>query len=129
MLGTVLIKYLCFILRGSNYNGYAPWYAQQSTPQQVNNGLIWVQGEAGAKSYLVAPGQSVLLLDSENNVFYIKSSDGSGMPMPLRTFDYKERTVVAKSETTEKPDYITRDEFEKVIAELRDAKQSISTVQ
>lgn len=28
--------------------------AQQ--PQQNNNGILWVSGEVGAKSYLVAPG-------------------------------------------------------------------------
>ena len=31
-------------------------------------------------------------MDSESNSFYIKSCDASGMPLPLRIFDYKERT-------------------------------------
>ena len=56
-------------------------------PQQNNNGILWVSGEVGAKSYLVAPGTSVLLMDSESEKFYIKSTDVSGMPQPLRTFD------------------------------------------
>lgn len=43
--------------------------AQQ--PQQNNNGILWVSGEVGAKSYLVAPGTSVLLMDSESEKFYI----------------------------------------------------------
>ena len=60
----------------------------QSTSQQVN-AINWVQGEAGAKSVPVAPGQKVLLMDSETNVFYVKSSDVSGMPLPLRIFEYK----------------------------------------
>ena len=93
--------------------------------QQGNTGNInWVQGEAGAKSFLVAPGQSVLLMDSESNVFYIKSSDASGMPMPLRTFDYKERIAKADTQTA---DYITRAEFEKRLAEIGDAKQSVQS--
>lgn len=62
--------------------------AQQ--PQQNNNGILWVSGEVGAKSYLVAPGTSVLLMDSESEKFYIKSTDASGMPQPLRTFEYHE---------------------------------------
>ena len=80
-----------------NYNYNYPWnnymnqpYAQPQ-PQIQTNGINWVQGEAGAKSYAIASGQSVLLMDSENNVFYIKSSDVSGMPMQLRIFDFKER--------------------------------------
>lgn len=65
---------------------------QVQQPQQNDNGILWVQGEAGAKSWAVAPGKSVMLMDSESNTFYIKSSDASGMPMPLRIFDYTERT-------------------------------------
>ena len=61
-------------------------------PQTNDTGILWVQGEAGAKSWAVAPGKSVMLMDSEANTFYIKSSDPSGMPMPLRIFDYTERT-------------------------------------
>lgn len=36
---------------------------QQPQQQNVNQGILWVQGEAGAKSYLVAPNTSVLLMD------------------------------------------------------------------
>ncbi len=45
---------------------------------------------------MVAAGNSVLLMDSENSAFYIKSTDASGMPMPLRVFDYTERTGTEK---------------------------------
>lgn len=60
-------------------------------PAQSNQSLIYVQGEAAAKSWMVGAGQSVLLMDSENPVFYIKSADASGIPLPLRVFDYSER--------------------------------------
>lgn len=61
----------------------------QTQPQQ--SGPIWVQGEAAAKAYLVAPGQSVMLLDSESESFYLKATDMTGVPQKMRTFDYKER--------------------------------------
>lgn len=72
-----------------------PQYQQmpQQQPQAPNsNGILWVQGEAGAKSYLVGAGQSVMLMDSESSTFYIKSVDPSGMPNPIRVFDYVERS-------------------------------------
>ena len=71
----------------------APMQGQPVPPQgnTAGNGIIWVQGEEGAKGYLVAPGENRLLMDSENSTFYIKSTDASGMPMPLRVFDYTER--------------------------------------
>ena len=44
-----------------------------SQPQQTDpSGIIWVQGEAGAKAYLVAPGNTVQLWDSEDQVIYLK---------------------------------------------------------
>lgn len=88
---------------------------QQPIPQPASNGIIWVQGEEGAKGYLVSAGNSVLLMDSENSAFYIKSTDASGMPLPLRVFDYTERTAAkmgAQAPQTPGVDYVTRGEFE-----------------
>lgn len=62
-------------------------YPQPQPPAQQSSPIIWVQGEEGAKAYMVAAGNSVLLMDSENSTFYIKSTDASGMPQPLRVFD------------------------------------------
>ena len=42
-------------------------------------GLNWVQGEAGAKSWFVNPGATVLLMDSESMRFYLKSADMNGV--------------------------------------------------
>ena len=106
-----------------NYQNYPAAYnpsvymPQNQQAQQPSSSLIWVQGEAGAKSYLVGAGQSVLLMDSENSCFYIKSTDNSGMPLPLRTFDYSERTqsqpnVPVQAHTEFNPkEYVTREEF------------------
>lgn len=65
-----------------------PHFQQQ--PQTNNNGIIWVQGEAGAKSYLVAPNNSVVLWDSESQTIYVKSADASGIPN-IKVLDYKIR--------------------------------------
>lgn len=92
---------------------------QQSQPQ--NNGVIWVQGEEGAKAYMVAAGNSVLLMDSESSTFYIKSTDQSGMPQPLRIFDYSERVAAPKATPTNPsaaPEYVTREEFERLAARI-----------
>ena len=80
---------------------------QQSAP------IIWVQGEEGAKAYMVSAGNSVLLMDSENSVFYIKSTDASGMPQPLRVFDYTERGKQAQQKPETGDDkFVTRAEFD-----------------
>ena len=69
--------------------------------QQNNNiGIIWVQGEAGAKAYPLAPNNKVLLMDSEAPVLYVKSVNTSGIPDPLLIYDLVERkdTKVVQNE-------------------------------
>lgn len=93
----------------------------QPQPVQTNDsGVIWVQGEAGAKSWVVPPGKSVMLMDSENSVFYIKTADNSGVPLPLRIFDYTERTAQnttsAEAAQTVNSQYVTKDELKEILA-------------
>lgn len=92
---------------------------------QPSNGIVWVQGEAAAKSFVVAPNTTVMLLDSENSVFYLKTSDASGMPLPLRVFDYNERTQNAqnsanfgsnKAENVDFNNFVTHDELQDILA-------------
>ena len=97
--------------------------AQVSSVAQ-NNGIIWVQGEAAAKAYPVASGQSILLMDSEDSVFYIKSTDQSGMPQPLRIFDYSEKKspngdVKTKRSGKDGDDFISRKEIEEFQKDIR----------
>lgn len=88
---------------------------------QNNNGIIWVQGLAGAKSYLVAPNTTVQLWDSESQTIYLKSADMMGMPA-IKILDY----TIRNSEETKLPikidddkNYISREEFDKKIEELK----------
>lgn len=99
--------------------------------QQNNNGITWVQGENAAKSYPVAPGNSILLMDSESSVMYIKSTDQSGMPQPLRIFDYTERTQGRTnqgrvSETVPTGDYVSHDELNALKDEFEAFRHEIS---
>lgn len=70
-----------------NYQQPAFQNQQLQQPAQTNSNLIWVQGEAGAKSYLVAPNNTVQLWDSERQTVYLKSADASGMPS-MKILDY-----------------------------------------
>lgn len=121
---------------GNNNNygyGYQPYpnygdnmaMFRQAQPQQMpqqtqqptqTNEIIWVQGEAGAKSYLVARGETAVLWDSENPVIYIKSADMSGMPS-MRVFEISEKVGaggVSQAKPTEAVDYVTRAEFDEL---------------
>ncbi|MBO7625735.1 MAG: hypothetical protein J6S82_10615 [Bacteroidales bacterium] len=95
---------------------YAP-PVQVQQPQNNQNGIIWIQGEQAAKSYMVAPNATVLLMDSESQRFYLKSSDASGMPLPLRIFEYTETTQNGQNKPAEEKaidlsSYTTKAEFD-----------------
>lgn len=121
-----------------NYQPYYQQYAQpmmqaqtptqsQQTASQPNNSIIWVQGEAGAKSYLVAPNTTVQLWDSENQVIYLKSADASGMPS-MKILDYTIRETTQPMQQTQAintpqvptTDYVTRDELIAFEAQVRE---------
>ena len=112
------------------YNNYFPatyqpaYYPQTnsfqngtSSPQQ-NNSMIWVVGEGGADSYLVAPGQTVQLWDSTAPVFYLKSADSMGRPSK-RIFDYTERGIVAESkQIPPQSDYASKEDVDYLRSEI-----------
>ena len=125
------------------YNNYFPvgyqsmqYYPQQyQQPQQVqqgqamtapnngtiNSGIIWVQGEAGAKSYLVAPNTTVQLWDSEQQTIYLKSADGSGMPS-IKVLDYTIRenaqNSVPLAQNGDSTRFATKDELQVIRDEI-----------
>jgi len=105
-----------------NWNsGYTPWYQQpqQQQPQQANESLVYIRGgEQAASNYLVAPNQTVYLVDNEAGQIFIKSTNISGTLMPLRRFEE------VKPEPPQTQNFVTRDEFEKRLQEVLNAKPS-----
>ena len=106
------------------YGGFPATYQpmiqapQYQAPQQQNQqgGLIWVQGEAAAKSYMVAPGNTVQLWDSEEKVIYLKSADPSGMPS-MKILDY-----TIRGEEKEQPavEYATKEDLNALAEKVKE---------
>ena len=94
-------------------------------PTQSNSSIIWVQGEAGAKSYLVAPNTTVQLWDSESQTIYLKSADASGMPS-IKTLEYtiKNDNPPLQAKLIEE-EYISREEFEDLKGEIKSLGKEI----
>ena len=121
------------------YNNYFPMGYQQYYPQmqgvqnipqqnqpQQNNGIIWVQGEAGAKSYLVAPNSTVTLWDTESETIYIKSADASGMPN-MKVLDYTIRgnAVERTNNIPMQNGFATKDDLDALRADFNALKAQI----
>ena len=95
-----------------------------TTPMQTQNQntFAWIQGEEAAKSYPVAPGNTIVLIDSDKPVMYMKTTDLSGRPqqMQIRYLVSKEdydkiQNGSSFSENDEK--YVTKETFEKYVTE------------
>lgn len=115
------------------FNGYYPPGQSYMQPQYYNpqpaqpqtSGIIWVQGEVGARSYLVSPNTKVALWDSEAPIIYIKTSDQNGVPS-MRIIDYTYRDMPQQSQNQNNQNiYVTTDEFTTLKDEVNRLKDII----
>ena len=105
----------------NNYNQFQP---QLNQPQMTTQNLIRVNGIDGAKAYQMPANSTVALFDNNEDIMYIKTTDGAGFPA-IRTFAFNE-VVANTNPIQDTADYVTRDEFNKLKEELLNGKQSIS---
>lgn len=115
-----------------NYNGVynGPYTIPTTTAvpmqqTQTQNTFTWIQGEEAARNYPVAPGNTIVLIEADKPIMYMKSADLSGRPQPMQI-----RYLVSKEEyeklqngsnTTQNEDkYVTKEDFEKYVSEAAD---------
>lgn len=130
-----------------NYSGvgqqmYQPYQAQAmgqqaQAPAQHGGGLIWVDGEVGAKAYQMPQGwpanQPIALWDTNDTVIYLKSTNPMGMPNPLQKAHYKLEEYKTASGMSgvgqNEPDmsqYVKKEDLERMKQDLMDTIGSMS---
>ena len=86
----------------------------------LQNYFAWVQGEAAAQAYQVMPNSTVILMDSEKPVLYMKSADSTGRPSQM----VKQYLVTEEQyNSLQKPNQnesVSREEFEAAISEIKE---------
>lgn len=103
-------------------------YQPQAMPQTVEPmasvqpvGLIKVNGRAGAEAYQMgAPNSMVALFDANEDLFYIKSTDGAGYPS-IKAYRFTEAGEVAAPAA----DWVSRQEFDSFKTELQEAMKNV----
>ena len=103
-----------------------PQTFQPQYQQQNNNAMaVNVQGEAGARIYPVAAGNTMFLIDFPAQTFWLKSTDVNGMPQTFREFHFEE--VLPKQQAqNNSSDFITRKEFEQMQTQLNRILESLT---
>ena len=110
---------------GNQMQNYTPYNAQYNAPQNAVNQLIRVTGIDGAKAYQMAANSTVALFDSNEDIMYVKTTDGAGFGT-IRAFSFSEIDLSATAKPTA-TEYVTKAEFEKLRSEVQTyAEQFIS---
>lgn len=98
-----------------NYQPYQQPIQQPVPPAPQNQILTWVQSEDEAIKYPLSAGQSIFLMNQDDNYLYMKSIDQLGKATFIK------KRLLDETETKEpKIDlsgYIRKDELEKMISE------------
>lgn len=89
---------------------------QQRAQMQQGMQLIRVTGMDGAKAYQMPPNSVVPLFDADNDIMYVKSTDGAGFPT-IRAFAFQP----IENPTPQAQQYVTREEFNNTLAQLKEA--------
>ena len=105
----------------------------QTSSKPNDSYFIWVQGEAGAKSYPVARGTTVPLFDSEGDYVYFKSVDNNGVPLPLVTKVISDPPVEVKAsvvtETIQSQEdmsnYVTKKNYDELVKKYSDLEMRL----
>ena len=106
----------------SNNSSVLPVVGTGYQPTNVPHQLDQVNGIESAKAYPTAPNSMYALFDSNEDVFYVKTTDASNFPVIKRYRFYEE----SEPKKEEAPQYVTIEEFEKFKKEMLDAKQFVS---
>ena len=95
--------------------------------QKPNSNIEYVNGIEGAKALALPPNHTRLLIDSDSQSFFIKSTDNEGKPT-IRVFSYTENNGDKPKEKVEM-NFVTIEQFEdfkKEIFERLKGKQNVN---
>lgn len=94
------------------YNPSPTWtvnpMATPNTNQPVN-GLVSVTGIEGAKAFQLPPNSSMPLFDGNEDILYVKTTDGGGFPTIKK---YRFEPIDSDISPNPAGDYVSRAEFE-----------------
>lgn len=113
-------------------NLYQPYASYMPRPYDVGGRfggqeqIKWVLGVENAKSYPLRPGDSIVLLDSEQLRCYVKTCDVNGM-CNLKAYDLVEPVAAPASTPIDTSQFVTRKELNDILQPLQAAAAPVPT--
>lgn len=88
---------------------------QQQTPQQTYIPLTFVNGEVGAKAFIMQPNSTIYLQDSDSDKLFIKKSDMQGKSImkkyKLVELDENDQIIENKPQKDLMGNFISKEQF------------------
>lgn len=113
-----------------NGSYYMPSYGQApAAPYQMpqnSGGIVWVDGEVGAKAFQLPPSWPVntpfCMWDRNDSIIYLKTINQMGMPSPLQKIHYSmeesSQPALLQGQSGTGHEYVTREEFNQLRSEM-----------
>ena len=97
----------------------------QQRPMQMQQSvqIQFVKGTEGAKAYNIPASSSVILMDSNDPVFYMKSTDANGIET-VKAYDFTERETVSLENSLDK--YVLKSDFKKLTEQVEELTKSLT---
>lgn len=99
-----------------------PYYSYaQPVPNQQGNFpqiLAYVHGLEGANGFQMGPNSKALLMDLDDDCFYIKTTDPMARAYPLEAFSFVKKEIQAA-------DVVAREEYDKLVKMLEEQKKML----
>jgi hypothetical protein len=95
------------------YNNYQT--QQQTQPQQTYIPLTFVNGEVGAKAFIMQPNSTIYMQDSDSDKMFIKKSDAQGKStmrkFKLVELDENDQIIENKAQKDMSSNFISKEQF------------------
>ena len=95
------------------YNNYQT--QQQTQPQQTYIPLTFVNGEVGAKAFIMQPNSTIYMQDSDSDKLFIKKSDAQGKStmrkFKLVELDENDQIIENKGQKDMCSNFISKEQF------------------
>ena len=92
-------------------------------PQQQGYQIQTVKGIAGARAFAIPPSSGVILMDTDDSVFYLKSTDANGLET-VKAYEFTEKETDTPELNADK--FVLKSDFDKLAEKVDEFMKSIT---
>lgn len=97
----------------------------QTQSQAISQGyqIQTVKGIAGARAFVIPPSSSIVLMDTDSSVFYLKTTDANGIET-VKAYEFSEKEIDTPELNADK--FVLKTDFDKFSEKVDEFMKSIT---